>query len=280
VVDVRTGEEQIWQMPDRCPVCGEPVMQPEGEVAFYCTNSSCPAQLVRGVEHFVGRGAMDIEGFGIRQAELFVEKGHIRDLADIYYLPWDEIMALEGYGERRVANLQAAVEASKAQPLARVLTALGIHGVGGVVAEALAEHFGSVERLMDADPAEMETIPGIGPKLAASVHEWFSHLPNRTVVQKLAAAGVQLAAGKAATAAGPQPLAGQTWVITGTLPTLSREAAAALIKAHGGKVAGSVSSKTSYLLAGEKAGSKLAAAQKLGVPVLSEADLRQMLEVA
>jgi DNA ligase (NAD+) len=280
VVDVRTGEEQIWQMPERCPVCGEPVVQPEGEVAFYCTNSACPAQLVRGVEHFVSRGAMDIEGFGIRQAELFVDKGHIRDLADIYYLPWDEIMALEGYGERRVANLQAAVEASKAQPLARVLTALGIHGVGGVVAEALADHFGSVERLMDADPVEMETIPGIGPKLAASVHEWFSHQPNRAVVQKLAAAGVRLADEHAAMAAGPQPLAGQTWVITGTLPTVSREAAAALIKAHGGKVAGSVSSKTSYLLAGEKAGSKLAAAQKLGVPVLSEADLRQMLEVA
>jgi DNA ligase (NAD+) len=280
VVDVRTGEEQIWQMPERCPVCGEPVVQPEGEVAFYCTNSACPAQLVRGVEHFVSRGAMDIEGFGIRQAELFVDKGYVRDLADIYYLPWDEIVALDGYGEKRVANLRAAVDASKDRPLARVLAALGIRGVGGVVAEALADHFGSVERLMDADPAEMESIPGIGPKLAASVHEWFSHHPNRAVVQKLAAAGVQLAAGQAATAAGPQPLAGQTWVITGTLPTLSREAAAALIKVHGGKVAGSVSSKTSYLLAGEKAGSKLVAAQKLGVPVLSEPDLQRMLQAA
>jgi DNA ligase (NAD+) len=223
---------------------------------------------------------MDIEGFGIRQAELFVGKGYIRDLADIYYLPWEEIKALDGYGERRVANLQAAVEASKAQPLARVLTALGIHGVGGVVAEALADHFASVERLMAADSAEMETIPGIGPKLAASVHEWFSHEPNRAVVQKLAVAGVRLAEERAAVGADPQPLAGQTWVITGTLPTLSREAAAALIKAHGGKVAGSVSSKTSYLLAGEKAGGKLDAAQKLGVPVLSETDLWQVLEAA
>jgi DNA ligase (NAD+) len=276
VVDLRTGEEQVWQMPERCPACGEPVMQPEGEVAFYCTNSACPAQLVRGVEHFVGRGAMDIEGFGIRQAELFVEQGYIRDLADIYYLPWDEIMALEGYGERRVANLRAAVEASRAQPLARVLTALGIRGVGGVVAEALAGHFGSVEALMDAAPAEMETVSGIGPKLAASVHEWFSHEPNRAVVQKLAAAGVRLAAERAAVEAGPQPLAGQTWVITGTLPTLSREAAAALIKAHGGKVASSVSRKTSYLLAGDKAGSKLAAAEKLAVPVVSEEELREM----
>jgi DNA ligase (NAD+) len=277
VVDLRTGQEQVWQMPERCPVCGEPVVQPEGEVAFYCTNSACPAQLVRGVEHFVGRGAMDIEGFGIRQAELFVEKGYIRDLADIYYLPWDEIMALEGYGERRVANLRAAVEASKAQPLARALTALGIRGVGGVVAEALVDHFASVERLMAADPAEIETIPGIGPKLAASVHEWFSHQPNRAVVQKLAAAGVRLASEPVAVEAGPQPLAGQTWVITGTLPTLSREAAAALIKAHGGKVAGSVSSKTSFLLAGDKAGSKLDNALKLGVPVVSEDELRRMI---
>jgi DNA ligase (NAD+) len=280
VIDLRSGEEQIWQMPERCPVCGEPVAQPEGEVAYYCTNSACPAQLVRGVEHFVSRGAMDIEGFGIRQAELFVEAGYITDLAGVYYLPWDEIMALEGYGEKRVANLQAAVEASKDRPLARVLLALGIHGVGGVVAEALAGHFGSVERLMAVDPAEMETIPGIGPKLAASVHEWFSHEPNRAVVHKLAAAGVRLSEDPPAAAAGPQPLAGQTWVITGTLPTMSREAAAALIKAHGGKVAGSVSSKTSYLLAGDKAGSKLDHAQKLGVPVLSEEALRSMLEAA
>lgn len=278
VVDLRTGEERIWQMPERCPVCGEPVTQSEGEVAYYCTNSACPAQLVRGVEHFVGRSALDIEGFGIRQAELFVEKSYIKDLADIYYLPWDEIMALEGYGEKRVANLRAAVEASKQQPLARVLTALGIRGVGGVVAEALADHFDSIEALMAADPVEIEAIPGIGPKLAANIHEWFSHQPNRAVVQKLAAAGVRLTADRPVSGVGPQPLAGQTWVITGTLPTLSREAAAALIKAHGGKVAGSVSSKTSYLLAGEKAGGKLDAAQKLGVPVLSEDDLQRMVQ--
>lgn len=276
VVDLRTGEERVWQMPERCPVCGEAVVQPEGEVAYYCTNSACPAQLVRGVEHFVSRGAMDIEGFGIRQAELFVEKGYIRDLADIYYLPWDEIRQLEGYGEKRVANLHASVEASKHRPLARVLTALGIRGVGGVVAEALADHFGSVEQLMAANLEEMESIPGIGPKLAASVREWFSHQPNCAVVEKLAAAGVQLAAERAAAERGPQPLDGQTWVITGTLPTLSREAAAALIKAHGGKVAGSVSSKTSYLLAGDKAGSKLDAARKLGVPIVGEEDLRRL----
>lgn len=275
VVDLRTGQEQVWRMPETCPACGEPVTQAAGEAAFYCTNSACPAQLVRGVEHFVSRGAMDIEGFGIRQAELFVEKGYLHDLADIYYLPWKEIATVEGYGDKRVANLQAAVEASKTRPLARVLTALGIRGVGGVVAESLADAFPSIEALMRADPVEIEAIPGIGPKLAASINEWSSHAPNQTLVHKLAAAGVQLSAARAAEEpTGPQPLAGQTWVITGTLPTLSREAAAALIKAHGGKVAGSVSSKTSYVLAGDKAGSKLDAAQKLGVMVVDEATLR------
>ncbi|MEZ4770573.1 MAG: NAD-dependent DNA ligase LigA [Caldilineales bacterium] len=277
IVELRSGSEQPWQMPDRCPVCGDPVVQPEGEVAFYCTNSSCPAQLVRGVEHFVGRGAMDIEGFGIRQAELFVDQGYIRDLADIYYLPWDDIVALDGYGEKRVANLRSAVEQSKGQPLVRLMTALGIRGVGGVVAESLAEHFGSLDALMAASTEEMESIPGIGPKLAVTVENWFSHEANRRVVEKLRAAGVRTEIDRQVTPAGSQPLAGQTWVITGVLPTLSREAAAARIKAAGGKVTGSVSAKTTYVLAGENAGSKLDKAGKLDIPVVDEDQLNRMI---
>jgi DNA ligase (NAD+) len=277
LVEGRTGQEQEWQMPAQCPVCGEPVAQLEGEVAFYCTNSACPAQLVRAVEHFVGRGAMDIEGFGIRQAELFVAAGFIQDLADIYFLPWAQILELEGYGEKRVANLQASIETSKQRPLARVLTALGMRGVGGVVAESLADHFGSVAGLMAASSDDLTAIPGVGPKLAESVGNWFSHPQNRRVIAKLAAAGVQLTAAAAVQPANSQSLAGQTWVITGTLPTLSREAATALIKAHGGKVTGSVSAKTSYVLAGEKAGGKLENALKLGVPVVDEASLRRMI---
>ncbi len=278
IVELRTGEEQIWQMPECCPVCGEPVVQPDGEVAYYCTNSACAAQLVRSVEHFVSRGAMDIEGFGIRQAELFVEHGLITDLADIYTLPWDEIKALDGFGEKRVAKLQAAVEVSKQRPLARLLTALGIRGVGSTVAEALAEYFGSLERLMAAPAEEVEGIPGIGPKLAAGVTDWFSHAPNRRVVDKLAAAGVRLVDDPAVEQdTGSQPLAGQTWVVTGTLPTLSREAATALIKAHGGKVTSSVSSQTTFVLAGDKPGSKLDVARKLGVPVVDEAELRYQI---
>lgn len=277
IVELRSGSEQEWRMPDYCPVCGDPVVQPEGEVAYYCTNSSCPAQLVRGVEHFVSRGALDIEGFGIKQAEIFVEQGYIGDLADIYYLPWDEIVALDGYGEKRVANLRSAVEQSRDRPLARLLTALGIHGVGGVAAESLADHFGSLDALMAASTEDMESIPGIGPKLAVSIADWFSHQANRLVVEKLRVAGVRTEVERQAVAPGSQPLAGQTWVITGVLPTLSREAAAALIKTAGGKVTGSVSAKTSHLLAGENAGSKLDKAGKLGVPVVDEEELRRMI---
>jgi DNA ligase (NAD+) len=277
IVELRTGDELTWQMPDRCPVCGEAVIQPEGEVAYYCTNSACPAQLVRSVEHFVSRGAMDIEGFGIRQAELFVERGWIKDLADIFTLPWDEIQGMEGFGEKRLANLQAAVEAATQRPLTRLLTALGIRGVGSTVAEALADHFGSLEKLMAASPQDIQDIPGIGPKLAASIDEWLSHAPNRRVLEKLAAAGVRLADEPAAARADRLPLAGQTWVITGTLPSLSREAATALIKAHGGKVTGSVSAQTTVVLAGDKPGSKLDAARKLGVPVVDELELRRLI---
>ena len=277
IVELRTGSELVWQMPDRCPVCGDPVVQPEGEVAYYCTNSSCPAQLVRGVEHFVSRGAMDIEGFGIKQAELFVEKNYITDLADIYSLPWDEVAALDGYGEKRVANLRSAVEQSKDRPLARLLTALGIRGVGGVVAESLADHFGSLDALMASAPEDLESIPGIGPKLAAGVVNWFSHEANRRVVEKLRAAGVRSEIERQEAAAGSQPLAGQTWVITGVLPSLSREAASALIKTAGGKVTGSVSAKTTFLLAGDNAGSKLDKAGKLGVSVVDEEELRRMI---
>lgn len=276
IVEMRPDEAQPWQMPGRCPVCGEPVEHPEGEVAYYCVNVACPAQLVRWVEHFVGRGAMDIEGFGIRQAELFVEQGFINDVADIYYLTADQILPLEGFGEKKVNNLLAAIEASKEREPARLLTALGIQGIGGTVAHVLIDQFGSLDVLSTATREEMEQIPGIGPKLAASVADWFSREPNRRVVKKLKTAGVRTAVEKVQ-AMGSQPLAGLTFVITGTLPTMSREQAKTLIQAHGGKVTGSVSGKTDYLLAGEKAGSKLAKAEKLGVPVLDEAALQKMV---
>ncbi len=179
LTELRTGAEQPWEMPKTCPACGQPVERAPGEAATYCVNSACPAQLVRGVEHFVGRGAMDIEGFGIRQAELFAQQGFIRTLADVYYLDPEKLLDLEGYGERRVQNLMRGIEASKGRGPARLLTALGIRGVGEVVAEQLVDHYGSIDALAAAPLAELQAIPGIGPVLAQNIFDWFSKEPNR-----------------------------------------------------------------------------------------------------
>jgi len=277
VLELRPPDSRPWKMPDRCPVCGEPVERPEGEVAIYCVNAACPAQLVRSVEHFVSRGAMDIEGFGFRQAELFVVKGFLHDVADIYYLIADQLMPLEGFAEKKVSNLLDAIEASKERPPSRLLTALGIQGIGSTVAQVLVDHFGSLDALAAASREEMEQIPGIGPKLADSVTDWFARSTNRRVVEKLKAAGVRTVQ-EQVVVTGPQPLDGLTFVITGTLPTLSREQAKALIEANGGRVTGSVSGRTHYLLAGERSGSKLSKAEKLGVKVLDEGELRRLID--
>ncbi len=278
LLELRTGEEKVWQMPDRCPACGEQAIRVAGEAAWYCVNSACPAQLVRSVEHFVSRGALDIAGFGIRQAELFVELGFVKDLADIYYLDAAKLVELEGFGEKKVANLMSAIAASKSQPPARLLTALGIQGVGEVVAEDLMSHYDSLDALAAAPLAELQAIPGIGPVLAQSIADWFAQEPNQHVLARLKAAGVTTAqAPRAAAQTGALPLAGLTFVITGTLPTLSRDQAKDLVKTYGGKVTDSVSKNTSYLLAGEAAGSKLAKAQQLGVPVIAEDELRRMI---
>ncbi len=217
---------------------------------------------------------MDIEGFGIRQAELFTQQGFIKTLADVYYLDPNRLLELEGYGEKRVQNLMRGIEASKDRGPARLLTALGIRGVGEVVAEELVDHYGSIDALAAAPLAELQAIPGIGPVLAQNVFDWFSKEPNRQLLERLKAAGVKMAVERQASAVGSQPFAGLTFVITGTLPSLSRDQAKDLIKAHGGKVTDSVSKNTSYLLAGESAGSKLDKAQQLGVTIIDEARLR------
>ncbi|MCL4859896.1 MAG: NAD-dependent DNA ligase LigA [Caldilineaceae bacterium] len=279
VVELRTGAEQIWQMPAACPVCGQPLVRPEGEAATYCANNACPAQLVRAVEYFVSRGAMDIESFGYKQAELFVEKGFITDLADIYTLPWNEIAQLDGYKEKRIENLRAGIEASKNRPLHRLLAALGIRYVGSVVAELLMQRYSSLDELMDASAEDLSAIDGIGPRIAESVVRYFSLEPNRALVREFADAGVRVAEERAPRpAATSLPLAGLTFVVTGALPTWSRDEAHDFIKTHGGKATGSVSSKTNYVVAGENAGSKLTKAQELGVPVLTEAELRALAE--
>jgi DNA ligase (NAD+) len=280
VVELRDGREQVWQMPENCPVCGQPLMRPEGEAATYCFNNACPAQLVRSVEYFVGRGAMDIEGFGIKQAELFVGNGYIRDLADIYYLPWEEIRTLEGYGDKKVENLRAGVEASKSRPLSRLLTGLGIRFVGEVVAELLVGRYHSLALLMQASVEDLSQIEGIGNRIAESVVEYFSLEPNRALIRKFAEAGVRVEEDAVERAVDPGLLLwqGKTFVITGTLPTMSRDEAKEYIEARGGKVTGSVSSKTDFVVVGESAGSKLDKARQLGVRTLEEAELRALAD--
>lgn len=274
---LRTGEERIFRMPDRCPVCGEPAVRPEGEAMTYCPNTTCPAQLVRRVEHFVSRGAMDIEGFGSRLAATFVVKGFLKDVADIYYMDREALIALQGMGEKSVDNLFQAIEASKSRPLSRLITALGIRYVGGTVAELLADEFSSLEELKAASQEELETIEGLGPRTAASIVDYFSRPRHRKLIEKLKAAGVKTGE-RLARERKRGALTGLNFVITGTLPTLSRQAATDLIKERGGKVTSSVSKKTDYLVAGESPGaSKYSKAKQLGTPIIDEEELRQMI---
>ncbi len=278
VKEARTGDEKIFTMPDRCPVCGEPVVHPEGEVAYYCVNAACPAQLARSIEHFASRGAMDIAGLGEKQAKLFVDLGLVHDVADLYYLDPKKLLALEGYGEKRVKNLMDAIEASKDRPLWRLINGLGIKFVGAEVAQVLAEHYHSIDALMKASKEELEEIPGIGPRIASSVVEWFNHETNRRVIEKLRAAGVRLSEESAPEEVEEEkPLEGLTFVITGTLPGISRQEAKELIQRYGGKVTDSVSRRTSYLVVGESPGSKLDKARNLGVPTISFDDLQRMI---
>lgn len=281
ILDLRPADSQPYEPPTRCPACGEPLLYSEEEVAVFCVNARCPAQLVRRLEYFVSRGALDIEGLGIKIAEQLVETGLVGDVADIYSLTREQLLSLEGFADKKADNLLAAIEASKRQSLARVLTGLGIRFVGGVVAELLVRHFPTIEALMAATAEDLETIEGVGPRIAASLVDWFARPAHRELIDKLRRAGVTLAAAAPAPAeaAAAQTLAGLTFVITGTLPSLSREEAAALIERHGGKVTGSVSKKTSYLVVGESpGGSKFNKAQELGTPQLDEEGLRRLIE--
>jgi DNA ligase (NAD+) len=268
---------QPWCFPERCPACGTPLERVEGEAAWRCPNFGiCPAQLVRKVEHFVSRSAMDIAGIGERQADQFVTAGWISDVADLYTLTPATFAGVEGYGEKRVANLLMAIEASKQRPLDRLLVGLGIRFVGSVAASDLACHFAGLDALMAAGEAELVALEGIGPVVAASIVSFFARPESRRLIEKLRAAGLRMEAGAPAPRAG-DGLSGKSFVLTGTLPTMTREQAGALIQAHGGKLSESVSKKTSYVVAGSSAGSKLSKAIQLGLPVLDEAALLDLI---
>lgn len=277
VVARRSGDEQPYVFPTVCPACGTPLERPVGEKIWRCPNFGiCPAQLVRRVEHFVSRGAMDIVGIGERQAQIFVEQGLIRDIADLYALKAESFAGMEGFGEKRITNLLTAIAESKKRPLDRLITGLGIRFVGTVAALSLANHFGSLDALTAARAEEIVAIEGIGMAVATSVVDFFAHTSNQQVIAKLKDHGVNT---QGVPRAAPQgdALAGKTVVITGTLPTLSREQAAAIVTAHGGKVVDTVSKKTSYVLVGASAGSKLAKAQSLNIPLLDEPGLLSLV---
>jgi len=231
------------------------------------------------VEYFASQAAMDIDGFGSRQAEKFVDLGLIKDLADLYYLNPDDLLPLEGYAEKSVENLLASIEASKKQPLWRLITGLGIKHVGSTVAQLLTVHYASLDKLMAASQAELEAIEGLGPHTAGSIGGYFSQKRNRKLIKKLRKAGVRMTRLPEEAEAVRGPLAGLTFVITGTLPTMSREEAARFIEEHGGKVTGSVNRNTDYLLVGENpGGTKYSRAQELGIPMVDEEGLERMAE--
>ena len=271
----RDGTEIPFEMPTVCPSCGEPVFREEGEAAVRCTNASCPAQLSRGIEHFASKDAMDIDGLGPQIVEALIRADLIRDPADLYSLKAEQVANLERMGEKSAKNLMDAIEKSKQAGLERLLFALGIRNIGAVAAAALAARFGTLEAAMDATVEELCAIPDFGEITALCVVNYFSHEPNRALCRRLTEAGLVTVSTAAPTS---DRYAGKTFVLTGTLPTLSRDEASALIKAQGGKVSGSVSKKTDYVVAGEAAGSKLTKANELGVTVIDEATLLEMLK--
>ncbi len=273
IPDLRDGTERAIEPPTTCPACGEPVRRIEGEVAITCDNPACPEQLVRRIEYFVSRGAMDIGSFGSQTAVLLTEKQLIHDMADIYFLRREDLLELEGFKDKKVDRLLEGIEASKAQPATRFLTALGIRFVGSVIAATLLDAFVSIDRLQEATQEEIEAVYGLGKETAVSVVSWFQDERNLRLLEKFREAGLNFAVDRVEPV-GEQPLAGLTFVITGTLPTLSRDEAKSLIENYGGKVTGSVSKNTDFLLVGENAGSKLTKAEALGVAILDEEALR------
>ena len=265
-----------FKPPEFCPACGEQVEHFSGEVAWYCVNLACPAQLIRNLEHFVSRGAMDIVGLGIKIVEQLVNAGLVHDVADIYTLKRDDLLGLDGFADKKADNLLESIEISKARSLARLITALGIRGVGEVGAADLSRHFLDLTALSQASLEELQTIEGIGPNIAQGIVDWFASPANNKVLEKLRASGVWPMGEQKQESSVPQTLTGLTFVITGTLPGLTREDAKLFIESRGGKVTDSVSKKTSYLLLGAEPGSNFAKAGALGVPIIDEAELVRM----
>jgi len=277
--DKRKGDERIFKLPENCPECNEPTVRLEGEAALRCVNIACPAQLRRGIIHFVSREAMNIEGLGEAVVTQLLENDLIRDPGDLYYLKGkrEELIALERMGEKSVQNLLKAIEDSKSNDLSKVLSALGIRLVGAKAALVLAENFGSMEKLMEASIEELTEIDEIGPKMAESIVAFFEEESNKAVIDKLKAAGVNMLSLKGDKKKEDLRLEGVTFVLTGTLEGFTRNEAKDIIENLGGKVTGSVSKKTDYVLAGENPGSKLDKAKELGIKIIDEEEFRSLV---
>lgn len=271
----KAADHRRFTLPSVCPSCGQPTVRVEGEAATRCAYAGCPAQLCRNIIHFVSRPAMDIDGLGTAVVEQLIAEGKIRAAYDLYTLKKEEIAAMEGLGEKSADNLLAAIDKSRGNDLYRLLFALGIRHIGEKAAKVLAEHYGTMEALMAADAEDLARIDGVGGVLADSVVSFFAEEQNRLTVEKLQEAGVNMTC---LTERKDDRFVGLTFVLTGTLPTMGRSEASALIEQYGGKTSGSVSKKTSIVLAGEDAGSKLTKAQTLGIRIIDEAEFLEMLK--
>ncbi|KAA3640737.1 MAG: NAD-dependent DNA ligase LigA [Armatimonadetes bacterium] len=278
VLDLRPKGLRRWNMPKNCPFCGNPIVLPDGEAKAKCTGGfACGSRLREYLYHFGSRGAMDIEGLGYKTVDALVAADLIRDPSDIYNLTIDDLLELEGWATISATKLVESIERSKKQTLGRLVFGLGIDHVGATVARLLAEHFRSIEAIAGATTDEIAEIDGIGPEIASSVHSWFADKDNAALIDRLAAAGVTLALPEPAAPTLPQTLEGLTFVITGTLDGFTRDSAKSAVVERGGKVTGSVSARTSALIAGENAGSKLAKAESLGVTVLDAEAFERLL---
>ncbi len=284
VTDVRTGKEKKYAPPNSCPVCGQPVEHFEGEVAWYCVNAACPAQLQRNIEHFVSRGSMDIVGLGSKIVEKLIETGAVKDVADIYSLRREDILEAVTKKDRKTKseppgkiadNLLTSIATSRGRPLNRLITAIGIRGVGEVMAGDLSRTFPDLEALSQANADSLMQIEGVGPNIAEAIVDWFARPANRKLLKKLKTVGVW-PKGEENGRKKVGPFNGMTFVITGTLPNFSREDAKEFIEQHGGKVTDSVSKKTDYLVLGEDPGSKFDKAKSLDVRIIGEAELRKL----
>jgi DNA ligase (NAD+) len=274
----RTGEERVFVMPTVCPVCGSRVVREEQEVAVKCININCPAQIKEKIKHWASRDAMDIEGLGEKLVEQLVDRGLVRTIPDLYRLKREDLLRLERMGEKSTDNLLQAIEASKERELERFIYGLGIRYVGEFVARVLSEKLGSLEKLLNVRKEELLQIEGIGPKVAEAVEQFFANPQNRNMILELQALGVRPKERKPGVSP-VTPIQGKTFVFSGTLERFSRKEAEELVRKKGGEVASTVSSRVDYLVIGENPGSKVDAARKKNVPILTEEEFYRLLGI-